>query len=156
MWRSVTCTKILNHPRFKHLPLVKGLPEDVIEVVRGVASWAEHLADHPDTDKLFDQPGKAFFVVENWLGDVALIRTGARTPFGLIELRQYSAALGLRRSAGEAESLSELIGALESGARRLRALADDGWELFRYPATGGQTLVDARRPDEDLTADDLP
>lgn len=154
MWRLATIPP--NHPRFKHLPVVKGLPGDVVEVVRGDASWAERLADHPDVAKLFERSGKKFFVVENRLGDVALIQTGARTPVGFIELHMYCAPLELKETAGAAESMAELIDSLEPQVQRLRALADDGWDLFRYPATGVQILVDTRRPDEDLTADDLP
>lgn len=52
--------------------------------------------------------------------------------------------------------MGELIDSLESEVQRLRALAEDGWEVFRFPATGVQILVDTRRPDENLTAEDLP
>ncbi|GAB3439128.1 hypothetical protein GCM10027517_12170 [Phycicoccus ginsengisoli] len=154
MWRLAAIRP--DHPRFKHLPLVKGVAGDVIEVVRGDVSWSERLTDHPDLDKLLERLGKAFFVVENRLGGVALIRTGARTAVGLIELHLYCAPLRLQQSAGAAESMAELIESLESQAQRLRELADDGWELFRYPATGVHILVDTRRPNEHLTADDLP
>jgi hypothetical protein len=75
---------------------------------------------------------------------------------GLIELHLYCGPLGLKQSAGGAESMGELIDSLESEVQRLRALAEDGWEVFRFPATGVQILVDTRRPDENLTAEDLP
>lgn len=98
MWRLATIRP--NHPRFKHLPLVKGQPGGVIEVVRGDESWAELLVDHAESDRLFEAPGKTFFVVENRLGNVRLVRTGARTPVGFIELHLYSGPLGLKGVAG--------------------------------------------------------
>lgn len=128
MWRLTTIRP--DHPRFKHLPLVKGVAGVVIEVVRGDGSWFERLTDHPDLDKLFERPGKTFFVVENRLGDVALIRTDARTAVALIELHLYCAPLRLQESAGAAESMAELIESLESQAQRLRELADDAGSCF--------------------------
>jgi hypothetical protein len=52
--------------------------------------------------------------------------------------------------------MGERIDSLESEVQRRRALADEGWELFRYRATGVHVLVDTRRPDENLSPDDLP
>ena len=75
---------------------------------------------------------------------------------GFIELHLHSAPLGLTESIGAATSMAEVVQVVDAEAARLRELAADGWEVFRYPATGVQILVDTRRPDEDLTEADLP
>ncbi len=146
-----------SYRRFKHLPVVVGRSDGSIEVVRGEADLVDLPRDHPDVARLFeDGLNRKHFVVRNRLGNLRLIRCGARTPVGLVELHLYSGPLGLDESIGAARSMSELIAAVDAEAVRLRQLAADGWDVFRYPDSGSQILVDTRRPDEDLTEADLP
>jgi hypothetical protein len=147
-----------DHPRFRHLPVVVGWADGSIEAVRGNDDLAHLPVDHPERQRLFtrDGVGKKHFVVRNRLGYIRLVRCGPGTPVGFIELHLYSAPLGLSESIGAARSMAELTAAVDAEAVRLRDLAADGWEVFRYPASGVQILVDTRRPDEDLTEADLP
>ena len=148
----------VDHPRFKHLPVVVGHIDGTIEAVRGDDDLSDLPASHPERQRLFevDNVGKKHFVVQNRMGHIRLVRCGPRTPVGFIELHLYSAPLGLKDSIGAATSMSELIDAVDAESVRLRELAADGWDVFRYPASGVQILVDTRRPDEDLTEADLP
>jgi hypothetical protein len=147
-----------NHPRFKHLPVVVGRADGTIEAIRGDDDLGNLPVDHPERLRLFEDynVGRKHFVVRNTLGYIRLVRCGAPTPVGFIELHRYSAPLGLTESIGAAMSMSELITAVDVESVRLRELAADGLEVFRYPATGVQILVDTLRPDEDLTGADLP
>jgi hypothetical protein len=147
-----------NHPRFRHLPVVVGRPDGTVEAVRGSYDLSDLAVDHPERQRLFERGalGKKHFVVENRLGYIRLVRCGARTPVGFIELHLYSAPLLLNESIGAATTMEELIAAVDAESIRLRELAADGWDVFRYPKSGVQILVDTRRPDEDLTEDDLP
>lgn len=52
-------------------------------------------------------------------------------------------------------TIVELITALDAESARLREMATDVWDVFRYPATKVQILVDSQRPDKDLTKADL-
>ncbi|GAA2165091.1 hypothetical protein [Pedococcus bigeumensis] len=144
-----------NHPRYKHLPLVRGTAEGTIEVVRGASEWGELLTGHPESERLFWAVGQTHFVVENRLGDVRLVRTGFRTPVGCIEQHLYSSPLQVDIPVEQFDTVREVVDALEAEAQRLRDLADEGWDVYRYP-NGLQVLVDTRRPDVDYTVDELP
>ena len=156
MWRLANIGP--NHRRFKHLPVLVGQPDGTKEVVRGDVDVSDLRVDRPEVARLFDEDGvgKKHFVVKNRLGYISLVRCGARTPVGFIELRLYSAPLGLTDSVGAATSMAEAIEAVDAEAVRLRELAADGWDVFRCPQSGVQILVDTRRPDEALTEADLP
>lgn len=153
--RSVVIKK--SNPRFAHLPLVKGLPDGTIEVVRGDASVAERLAADPQSAALFEpqRVGRVWFVVQNRLGDLWFGPVGRQTLAGLMENMLYTAPAGMPEAVTEAKTAAELRSALVDEVEWLDVLVENGWELAAHPR-GGQVWVDTRRPDEDLTPDDLP
>ena len=142
--------------RFSHLPLVKGTPDGVVHVVRGDPDLAERLGSRPEARTLFgDQVGRVHFVAENRVGDLHFVLADVQTVVGDLELFLYSSPLLLDEAIGAATTLAELRTTLSEQLARVDALLADGWELYRYP-NGVQIVVDTRRPDEDLTAKDLP
>lgn len=144
--------------RFAHLPLVKGLPDGTLEVVRGDADLAERLLKRPESVELFgaDRVNLVCFVLENRLGDLHFSPVGRKKPVGLMEQRLYTAPARFGERLVEATTMDEFLAALDAERARLTALAADGWELARVGSSDALLLVDALRPDEDLTEADLP
>jgi len=148
-----------NHPRFKHLPVVVGRVDGTIEVVRGEDDVSFLPADHPERQRLFDvdNVGKKHFVVRNRLGYIRLVRCGARTPVGFIELHLYSAPLELKESIGAARTMEDLIALW---MRRLCACASLPLTAGRCSATRQRefkfwwTRVDRMRTSPRLTCPD--
>ena len=74
---------------------------------------------------------------------------------GCIDQHLYSSPLRVDIPLDEFDTLRDVIDAMEAEAQRLRDLADEGWDVYRYPS-GRQMLVDTHRPDEDYSVDELP
>lgn len=95
-------------------------------------------------------------VTWNRLDQLAFIATGQLVAVGQVELMLYTAPYRLSSEVSEARTFEELRSAFRAELDYLDELEADGWELLTDTAANVQLLVDTRRPDERLTARDLP
>lgn len=147
----------VNHRRYAHLPLVAADADGNVTVLRGDPALAEDLADSKQVAELIkdktvlDVP---HFVVRNRLGRTFLMAATGMVAVGQIELRLWSHGYKPSAALAAAGSIEEMKAALDAERCRLLELEADGWELIVHQ--GVQLLVDTTRPDECLTARDLP
>ena len=150
----------MHNPRFAHLPVVSATADGTLTVLRGAPDLAGQLAEEPQTRQLYDLStavGEPHFVVFNRLGQVQFVHTDRPAWVGQVEFYQYTARYDPTAALGAVSSLDEVRDALAVEYERVTQLAADGWELIRvHDGPRGLLLVDTRRPDEDLTAQDLP
>jgi hypothetical protein len=134
---------------------VKGTPDGGVHVVRGDPKLAEPLASRSETTTLFgDEVGRVHFVAQNRLGDLHFVPADVKTLVGKLELFLYGSPLRLEDAVSAATTMSALRTAVREALVN-EALAADGWSCT---ATRGPPRLWSmgRRPDEDLSAEDLP
>jgi len=150
-----------DNPRYTDLPLVEGTPDGTIRVLRGAQNLADLLAARAESKELFDTstgaPGVPHLVAWNRLDRLAFFKVGQLLAVGHLEFALYTAPYMLSPDVAAATTLEELRAAYRAELKHLDVLEADGWKLsMHYGHVDRQILVDTRRPDERLTARDLP
>lgn len=161
----MTARRIRVRPSGRHrfLPVVHGDADGV--TIRGV-SGDESAVDRAryafNAETLFDEDnvGKPHLVVANRNGLAWLVKVNRTVALGTIEWWLYTAPYAPPLEVSKATSAEGRRDALEAELANLDEVTADGWELVHARGLFGEEpytyLVDARRPDIDLTPGDLP